>query len=147
MIFFPLAGCKLQIASHLGKPQPLYLRSDNVQFLMPQTSTGTIQLGVNKTINVHCPSGFQGKFDSYKGKTIAAACISGIDFWAANQSVRFDELRCLRVPPHQPKRTMKSCRNGKIVEVGFDTETQFLRYRDKYTIHVSSKINQLRIKF
>lgn len=119
--------CNVQLARHLGLPQPLYLRPDNGQFMLPQTSAGVIQLPKNSVINVYCPAGFKGKLQSSQEKTIAATCISGIQFNAVNAIIEFNEFVCTRPPRHKAKRTLQKCPGGQIAEIGFDTESKFLR--------------------
>lgn len=119
--------CNVRLANGLGLPQPLYLRPDNGQFMLPQTSAGIVQVGSSRVINVHCPGGFQGRFQSHRNRTLAAACVSGVQFTAANTQFQFNELRCVRAPPHQIRRTTQRCPGGQIAEVGFTVESRFLR--------------------
>lgn len=127
-VFVYFAACGVNIARDLGLPQPLYLRPADGQFIWPQTLAGIIQLGRNAAINVHCPNGFQGRFQSHQQRTISAACVSGNQFTAVNQQVRFNEFRCVRPPPHQPRPTNQRCPGGgHLFEIGFTAESRYLR--------------------
>lgn len=110
----------------LGSPQPLYMRSDNGQFVFPSTSAGIIELNQNESIDLFCASGFRGTLESHKNKTITAYCVSETKFRVDQKNFEFNEFACHVLPPHQPKRTNRTCTNGQILEVGFQTETNWL---------------------
>lgn len=139
--FVYFTGCNVNVQRHLGAPQPLYLRPADGQFVLPQTINGIIQVQANGTINVHCPSGFQGRFQSHRERTINTTCISGNDFRAVNTQIRFNELRCVSLPPHQVRRMPQRCLGGHLFEVGFNAESRFLRYKQ------NSAFLQPRFKF
>lgn len=111
----------------MGDPQPLYLRSDNGQFLFPQTSAGYVEVNNNESVDVYCPSGFRDRFNEHKNKTLSVYCVSGNQFRVGNVKFRFNELRCQRLPPHRTKRTNETCTNGQIIEIGFQTEQNWLK--------------------
>lgn len=111
----------------LGYPQPLYLSSDDGQFLLPETSAGIIELNQNESVDVFCPSGFRDRFEGYKNKTISAYCVSNKEFRVGDEKIKFNELACIQMPPHEQKLTNQICPNGQIVEIGFQTETNWLK--------------------
>lgn len=127
MIDFLIQVCNIRLQRDLGNPQPLYLRSANGQFLFPQTSRGIIELNNNQSVDVFCSFGFRGNFEKYKNKTITTHCVSGTQFRVGNENCEFNELACRRMPQHQQKRTNHTCPNGEMVEIGFETETNWLK--------------------
>lgn len=124
---FKMWECNIRLQRDLGNPQPLYLRSDNGQFLFPQTSAGVIELNNNETVDIFCPSGFRGRLETQKNKTISAQCVSGSRFRVGDQQFAFNEFACRQMPQHRQRRTNQTCTNGQIVEIGFQTEKTWLK--------------------
>lgn len=122
-----IEACDININRHLGDPQPLYLRSDDGQFVFPTSSTGIFSLNQNQTVDVYCPSGFRGQLKDHPNKTITTQCIAGTQFSVDNnQTIEFKKIVCNRLPPHQQRLTSRKCATGRIVEIGFQTERNWL---------------------
>lgn len=110
----------------LGSPQPLYLRSDNGQLLLPHSSAGIIEVANNGSIDVFCPSGFRGRFQGHSNRTLSTQCVSGTQFRVDGEQFEFNELACRVLPQHEQRRTNRTCTNGNIIEIGFQTESNWL---------------------
>lgn len=123
---YSTAGCSITLARDLGAPQPLYLTPNNLEFLLPQTTDGVLQIPRNGVVHIHCPKGFEGRFKSHQKPTLPATCESGVKFTAAGVNAKFNEFRCKQTPSPLAKRTGQSCPGGQLAEIGFNVETKFV---------------------
>lgn len=122
------AACQVTIGTHLGNPQPLYIRPGTSQFYHPSDRRGIIEANVNQEIELFCTGGFA----SPAGITLTSirvACSSGVRFRFNNILYNMNEFRCRDWPVAIPRRRspVQRCFNNAImVDVGFTVLSRFL---------------------
>lgn len=103
----------------MGEPQPLLIHPNTDKLWLPSSSDGNIVIEQDETIELYCTKGFQAPF---KGNTIIATCMSGIEFLVEDEEVDFNQMACTELPQHSTRRTEKSCIEGEITQIGFQIE-------------------------
>lgn len=119
------AACQIDINSHTGSPQPLYIRPNTQEFFHPSDRRGLIELNVNQQIEMFCVQ-FNSPVDA--SGLIVAECVGGTTFRFNGILYDFRDFSCRNWPVSIAVRTTQRCyNNAVIVNVGFQVNERFLR--------------------
>lgn len=91
----------ININSHVGRPTPLFILPNTVNFKRTEDSQGTILFNSGEQILLACPGNYNRfRLSNLNGQEVIATCISGLQFKVQEQIYDFSHLTCSEVFNH-----------------------------------------------
>ncbi|XP_055919682.1 uncharacterized protein LOC129951510 [Eupeodes corollae] len=109
--------CSYNVNGDLTDPQPLFLKHNTTQFLLPNSS-GIVDLSNGQLFDMYCSDGF---VNPLLNKTkITAKCLQGSFHLVDGIIHDFKDFSCQDWPIYSARRTNRTCNGGTVlIELGF----------------------------